>query len=166
MYLDTITRSVGLVLITAAVLRLLNVIEFSSLTQLGFTLSALFLTVADFDEFRFTFKKRRGVTNQPSGSSPKRELRRKVNFWHYLSIFSLFILPNLRLPVSFMDSWLEKVFNWYIVNINDSATLVALGLVILLVAYKRTHNELETKKTKKAIEEIQKEIEELKQKQK
>lgn len=160
--MDTITKNLGYVLITASLLRLLNIVEFSAITQLSFALSALFLTIADLFSFKHVLD-----TNKDNTSTKIRNqmLLNKLNLWHYLSLACLIILPNLKFPSVFSNTFLNEFFTWYITNINDSATLLALGIVIALISFKRSKESIEEhKKINLVIKQLQKEIDELKNK--
>ncbi|NKI21469.1 hypothetical protein HFN20_09605 [Paenibacillus dendritiformis] len=160
--MDTITKNLGYVLITASILRLLNVVEFSAITQLSFALSALFLTIADLVSFKHDIE----TNNDYISTKVKNKIYlTKLNLWHYLSLASLIILPNLKLSSYFDNTFLNDFFTWYITNINDSATLLALGIVIALISFKRSKETIdEHKKINLVIKQLQKEIDELRNK--
>ncbi|WP_217277258.1 hypothetical protein, partial [Paenibacillus dendritiformis] len=105
--MDTITKNLGYVLITASILRLLNVVEFSAITQLSFALSALFLTIADLVSFKHDIE----TNNDYISTKVKNKIYlTKLNLWHYLSLASLIILPNLKLSSYFDNTFLNDFF--------------------------------------------------------
>lgn len=133
--MESITKNLGIVLLIAAGLRALNLAEFSTTAQLGFALSALFITLADVSEFEESITEQRMDSIERKAS--RKALQKKIETYHLLAIFSLVALPNIRFDLLLHINFFKNFFSWYVTNINDAVTLVALGLVIYLIALKK-----------------------------
>jgi hypothetical protein len=122
---DSMIMSFGISVLGLGILRHLEIIKFDNAYLFSIALAALFFTIAEFAD------------------SPIITSRRKLyiilgpNTFYSIAIISMIIYPHI----------MKKYDESTLIKSNETVTLIALGLVIVLIAVKSIQNSSEKEKT-------------------
>jgi hypothetical protein len=116
------TGMMGIVLLLMSIFYLLGIVQFPTMALLGFSLAALFLTIADSIHIKDNNKQR--IKNL--------SFKEKM---YYCAALCFVVLPF----TSF------KIPDYIIVKINDLSVLLSLGIVLLVTSKKNQHKGIEIK---------------------